>query len=217
MRQEFLMRLARYPESHPSARATKIGPGGGTGRHKGLKIPCPQGRAGSSPAPGTTNSNPIPHRSRQRSTRHAHDRQSSTLRAHHREWPRLPLSAPVSCEDGVQNGARVQGFALHRAALCDALERFGAVLQKARKRDARLRREGYEECSCMFFSGSRVIAYMRRGFDPICAPGSAQTPCSRGGISSIRSCRKLLGEGRFLYGPSAGVRPVDLILLQRRL
>ncbi len=29
------------------------GPGGGTGRRGGLKIPCPSGRAGSSPAPGT--------------------------------------------------------------------------------------------------------------------------------------------------------------------
>ena len=31
-------------------------PGGGIGRHKGLKIPRLQKRAGSSPAPGTTNS-----------------------------------------------------------------------------------------------------------------------------------------------------------------
>ena len=29
-------------------------PGGGIGRHKGLKIPRQQWRAGSSPAPGTT-------------------------------------------------------------------------------------------------------------------------------------------------------------------
>src|SRR5262245_65481957 len=29
-------------------------PGGETGRHKGLKIPRPQGHAGSTPAPGTT-------------------------------------------------------------------------------------------------------------------------------------------------------------------
>ena len=30
------------------------GPGGGIGRRYGLKIRCPKGRAGSSPAPGTT-------------------------------------------------------------------------------------------------------------------------------------------------------------------
>ena len=30
-------------------------PGGGIGRHKGLKIPRQQWRAGSSPAPGTSN------------------------------------------------------------------------------------------------------------------------------------------------------------------
>jgi hypothetical protein len=30
-----------------------ISPGGGIGRHKGLKIPRQQWRAGSSPAPGT--------------------------------------------------------------------------------------------------------------------------------------------------------------------
>ena len=30
-------------------------PGGGIGRHEGLKIPWPCGRAGSSPAPGTEN------------------------------------------------------------------------------------------------------------------------------------------------------------------
>ena len=32
-----------------------MSPGGETGRRKGLKIPRPCGRAGSSPAPGTTN------------------------------------------------------------------------------------------------------------------------------------------------------------------
>jgi hypothetical protein len=31
-----------------------VSPGGGIGRHKGLKIPRRQLRAGSSPAPGTT-------------------------------------------------------------------------------------------------------------------------------------------------------------------
>ena len=31
-----------------------LSPGGGIGRHKGLKIPRQQWRAGSSPAPGTT-------------------------------------------------------------------------------------------------------------------------------------------------------------------
>jgi hypothetical protein len=34
-------------------------PGGGIGRHKGLKIPRQKWRAGSSPAPGTTNKNHI--------------------------------------------------------------------------------------------------------------------------------------------------------------
>ena len=33
----------------------KLCPGGGIGRHKGLKIPRQQWRAGSSPAPGTSN------------------------------------------------------------------------------------------------------------------------------------------------------------------
>ena len=33
----------------------KLCPGGGIGRHKGLKIPRQQWRAGSSPAPGTNN------------------------------------------------------------------------------------------------------------------------------------------------------------------
>ncbi len=32
-----------------------LSPGGGIGRHKGLKIPRRQLRAGSSPAPGTRN------------------------------------------------------------------------------------------------------------------------------------------------------------------
>ena len=36
-----------------------ICPGGGIGRHKGLKIPRQQWRAGSSPAPGTTNNRKI--------------------------------------------------------------------------------------------------------------------------------------------------------------
>ena len=34
---------------------TNVCPGGGIGRHKGLKIPRQQWRAGSSPAPGTKN------------------------------------------------------------------------------------------------------------------------------------------------------------------
>src|SRR5204863_10147150 len=34
-------------------------PGGETGRHRGLKIPCPKGRAGSSPAPGTSKRHPV--------------------------------------------------------------------------------------------------------------------------------------------------------------
>ena len=40
--------------SNPVFRSTPC-PGGGTGRHAGLKILCPQGRTGSSPVWGTKN------------------------------------------------------------------------------------------------------------------------------------------------------------------
>ena len=39
--------------SSPVFRSKNICPGGGIGRHARLKILCPSGRAGSSPAPGT--------------------------------------------------------------------------------------------------------------------------------------------------------------------
>ena len=41
-----------FAGSNPADASFKC-PGGGIGRHYGLKIHCPYGRAGSSPAPGT--------------------------------------------------------------------------------------------------------------------------------------------------------------------
>ena len=41
--------------SNPVFRSSSTCPGGGIGRHAGLKILCPQGRTGSSPVWGTKN------------------------------------------------------------------------------------------------------------------------------------------------------------------
>ena len=50
-----LQSRGRRFDSDPSLQSTFLSPGGGIGRRYGLKIRCPKGRAGSSPAPGTTN------------------------------------------------------------------------------------------------------------------------------------------------------------------
>ena len=52
-----LQSRGRRFDSDPSLQSTFLSPGGGIGRRYGLKIRCPKGRAGSSPAPGTTISN----------------------------------------------------------------------------------------------------------------------------------------------------------------
>ena len=49
-----LQSRGRRFDSDPSLQSTFLSPGGGIGRRYGLKIRCPKGRAGSSPAPGTT-------------------------------------------------------------------------------------------------------------------------------------------------------------------
>ena len=49
-----LQSRGRRFDSDPSLQSTSRSPGGGIGRRYGLKIRCPKGRAGSSPAPGTT-------------------------------------------------------------------------------------------------------------------------------------------------------------------
>ena len=54
-----IVRILAYAQYAGSRWCCPPGPGGEIGRRMGLKIPCPSGRAGSSPAPGTNSLPPV--------------------------------------------------------------------------------------------------------------------------------------------------------------